>query len=419
VAESTDKGAAPLVRRDGAYIVTGGLGGVGLQITRWLAAAGAARVVLAGRSVPNALVTGQIAEIRDEHTEVIIEQADVARREDVARIVERAEQGGYALRGIVHAAGVLDDGVVIQQTPERLARVFAPKVRGSWNMLVAGRDKPLDFLVFCSAGAALFGAPGQGNYAAANSFMDVLAPYARGLGVPAVSIDWGAWRDTGMTVRVSQRDRERWAQSGMRQLDPAQAITALERVLRLDVAQAAVLDVDWSLAAASATIGAQPLVSQLVRRPETALPSSPAAGASRSSIRRGLEQLPAIEQEEFLAAHVLEQVRSVLGLPRDTVVRGDRGFTELGMDSLMAVELSNRLRVSLECPLPTTLAFEHPTLEQLVSHLFSNIGLADRSRARPEAARPDPEATRDGVAQTMSADEASAALLAELDEIGY
>jgi acyl transferase domain-containing protein/acyl carrier protein len=410
----------PTVRRDGAYIVTGGLGGVGLHIARWLAAAGAGRIVLAGRKAASEAAEQALARLRVTDTDIIVEQADVADPRDVLGLVQCAERGGLALRGIVHAAGVLDDGVVLQMDDERFARVFTPKIRGGMNVLRAARHKPLDFLVFCSAGAALFGAPGQGNYAAANAFLDVLAAYARGLGVPAVSVDWGAWRDTGMMTGVSLRDQQRWSRDGMKQLEPAAALQALERLLRLPAAQAAVLDVDWSLASGSGMIDALPLVRRLARQAEPA--AAAASGPTRATQRnvyRELEALPSKEREEHLTGYLREQVRVVLGLPAGAVVRPDRGFTELGMDSLMSVELANRLRVSLDCSLPATLAFEHPNLAQLVTHLLTLMGMVDHGTHKMVAGTDSAERRRDDLPPEMSPDQASAALLAELDQIGY
>jgi acyl carrier protein len=224
-----------------------------------------------------------------------------------------------------------------------------------------------------------------------------------------------------MMTGVSVRDQQRWSQDGMKQLDPAAALRALERLLQVTAAQAAVLDVDWSLASASRMISAQPLVRRLLRH--TDLPAATASGPSRAAhqnVRSELEALPAKEREEFLTAYLRDQVRSVLGLPAGAAVRPDRGFTDLGMDSLMSVELANRLRASLGCQLPATLTFEHPTLGQLVTHLLALMGLVDHDPPKTRAgAEEPPDRRHDEVPPGMSADEASAALLAELEQIGY
>ncbi len=410
----------PMIRTDGAYVVTGGLGGVGLHIARWIAAAGARRLVLAGRREPSGAAAAAIEEIRRGGTEVLIAQCDVAERADVARAVATATAGDVALRGIVHAAGVLDDGVILQQSDERVARVFAPKVAGGWWIAEVARDLDLDFLVFCSAGAALFGAPGQGNYAAANAFLDALAWQARAAGVPALSVNWGAWRDTGMMAGVSQRDQARWAAHGMGQLDAAVALASLETAWRRGVAQAAVLEMDWQRVAAAPETSS-PFLARLVKVTTTVVKDVKAPAQARGSVRRELELLPAEDRIERLTGHVRDQVRRVLGLDESATVRSDRGFAQLGMDSLMSVELSNRLRESLDCQLPTTLAFEHPTVAALTDHLAKQVLLLDEAVAA--SVTPDTnELARERLLEEVGRlqdDEAERSLAEELDRAGY
>jgi polyketide synthase 12/myxalamid-type polyketide synthase MxaB len=409
-----------LIHGDGAYIVTGGLGGVGLKVADWLSGGGARRVVLAGRRRPDEATATAIDALRRRGTDVVVVTADVARQEEALRLVVRAEEGGVRLRGIVHAAGQLDDGVTLQQSDERFARVFGAKVAGAWWTYLAGRERDLDFLVFCSAGAALFGAPGQGNYAAANAYLDALAWHARRHGVPALSVNWGPWRDTGMMTGVSTKDKERWAAQGMGQLDPAMAIESLDTALRRGLSQVAVLEMDWSRVAGGPDAPA-PFLSQLVQASK-ATHADEISRVARGAVRRQLEELPPEDRAEHLAAHVRDQVRRVLGLGEAVQIPGDRGFSQLGMDSLMSVELSNRLRESLGCQLSTTLGFEHPTVTELTTYLTKHVLQLDPHIAATAASHEvaDPARVRMlATVEHLDEEEAERSLAEELDRAGY
>jgi acyl transferase domain-containing protein/acyl carrier protein len=409
-----------LVHGDAAYLVTGGLGGVGLHLARWLAAAGARRLVLAGRRSPSSDAAEAIEQLRRQGTEVIVEQGDIAKRDDLRRMITAAMTGGVRLRGIVHAAGVLDDGMTVQQTEERFARVFAPKIAGASWIYEAAREHELDFVVFCSAGAALFGAPGQGNYAAANAFLDALAWQARDGGVPVLSVNWGAWRNTGMVLGVSAADQARWAAHGMNQLEPGVATASLATALRRGLVQAAILDVDWRRVA-SGPDAATPFFAELVAASAPAKSAVPVATAARGSMRQELESTAVEDRIDRLTAHVRDQVRRVLGLGESVAIRSDRGFAQLGMDSLMSVELSNRLSESLDCRLQSTLAFEHPTIEALTAYLANQVLQFEEPKtadSAPDAAEQARVRLLEDV-ERLQDDEVERSLAEELDRAGY
>jgi NADPH:quinone reductase-like Zn-dependent oxidoreductase len=180
------------IQPDGTYLITGGLGGIGLTVARWLVEQGARHIVLVGRHAPSASAVQAIQAMRALGTQVTVEQADVARADEIAAVLAHIDRSMPALRGVFHAAGVLDDGLLAQQSWERFERVLGPKVNGAWNLHVLTQDKPLDLFVLFSAGAALIGPLGQGSYAAANAFLDGLAYLRASLGLPAISINWGA-----------------------------------------------------------------------------------------------------------------------------------------------------------------------------------------------------------------------------------
>ena len=219
---------------------------------------------------------------------------------------------------------------------------------------------------------------------------------------------------------LSQRDQARWAAQGMGQLDAGVALASLESSLRRGVPQAAVLEMDWQRVAAAPEVSS-PFLSRLVGTTAAAVTEAKAPAQSRGSVRRELESLAAEDRMERLTAHVRDQVRRVLGLDESATVRSDRGFAQLGMDSLMSVELSNRLRESLDCQLPTTLAFEHPTVAALADHLAEQVLRLDETASAPVAAD-ESELARERLledVERLQDDEVERSLAEELDRAGY
>ena len=193
-------GSLDVARGEGSYLITGGLTGLGLATARWLVSQRARYLVLAGRSAPSEEARLAIGEMERAGARVLVVQADVSRREDVDRLLGQIDGTGVPLRGVIHAAGTFDDGVLLEQRWERFEKVMAAKVAGAWNLHQATRGIPLDFFVAYSSGASLLGSTGQGNYAAANSFLDGLAGYRQSLGLPGLAINWGPWAEVGRSA---------------------------------------------------------------------------------------------------------------------------------------------------------------------------------------------------------------------------
>jgi acyl carrier protein len=293
------------------------------------------------------------------------------------------------LRGIVHAAGVLDDGVLANQTAQRFARVMAPKVRGAWELHTQTQSLPLDFFVWFSSVASLLGSPGQGNYAAANAFLDGLAHHRRGRGLPGISINWGPWAEGGMAANLHSRLQAH----GEGMIEPTVAVRLFTRALARGTAQIGVVRVDWDRYAAG--------------YPAPEFLSMLRAGPAGPTLRQRLGDVPADRRVQLLEDFVLSAVARVLGHPRESVPR-TQGFADLGMDSLGSIELCTQLERALECRLPATLAFDYPTVDALVAHL------SDRLSA-PAAPAHAPLDTRD--LDDLSRDEIAALLAAELGPV--
>jgi myxalamid-type polyketide synthase MxaB len=399
---SADRAAVTL-REDASYLVTGGLGALGLHVARWMVEGGARDLVLVGRSAPGEGARDAIAEMKRAGARVQVLQADVSDAEQAARVLEAARDGGPPLRGIVHAAGVLDDGVLLQQSWERFEGVLAPKVRGAWNLHRLTAGLPLDFFVLFSSAAALLGSPGQGSYAAGNAYLDALAHQRRGEGLPALSVGWGMWGGDGMAARASGRSQARRAEQGMGSIEPRAGVRVLERLLGENAAQVGVIPVDWpKFLAASGRVPPFLAAFQEAR---------PAPRADAPDFLDELRAAPPPERRARLAAHLRGQLAQVLGLGGADQVDPDVQLATLGVDSLMGVELSHRLTATLRHPVRATVVFDHPTVAQMVDHLYARV-LPDGGGSAPAPA--GPAALR---VEALSEAEAEALLLQELQSL--
>ncbi|AGC45623.1 polyketide synthase [Myxococcus stipitatus DSM 14675] len=370
---------------DGTYLITGGLGGLGLQVARWLVEQGARHLVLLGRAAPSTDAEATLGQLREAGTRVEVVRADVSSPEDVARAMAVVDGAMPPLKGVMHAAGLLDDGVLLNLTEERFATVMAPKVLGAWNLHEATRQRPLDFFVLFSSAAALLGSPGQGNYASANAFLDALAQARRAEGLPGLSIAWGAWTGIGLAARASPQ--KRIEARGLRGMSPDKALAALGLLLGQDRPQVGVVSLDlrqWMefyLSAAQSPFFAR-LAGQLA--------SSRPSDSGRGKFREKLEQAGGSERRALLERHLREQIAAVLRMDPERL--GPRvALGSLGLDSLMGMEIRNRLEASLGLKLSATLVWAYPTLVALVAFLSERLGLSSSDQP-PRAEESAPEA---------------------------
>jgi acyl transferase domain-containing protein/acyl-CoA synthetase (AMP-forming)/AMP-acid ligase II/acyl carrier protein len=415
------KGAAPL-RPDATYLVTGGLGALGLKVADWMVRKGARHLVLIGRHRPSAAAAEVILGLESSGANVFVCQADAAQQEQVASVLAQIDQTMPPLGGIVHAAGVLDDGALLQQNWDRFENVMAPKVRGAWILHTLTQDRPLDFFVMFSSAAALLGSPGQANYAAANAFLDALAQYRTARGLPALSINWGPWADGGMAASPRPAGNPAWS-AAMQSLSPAQGLGALERLLRQSLPQVAVLPVQWEMLARLIAAGQErPLLTDIFSK----LPARRKQHAQPQFVEATLATLLANaspqDRREIILTHIREQLVATLGLDRATPIEPKRKLADLGMDSLMAVELRNRLQLSVGRPLPATVGFEYPTLESLSDFIASRVlgessGGGQLKKAGDAAIRAETDSAILADIQKLSEAEVLASLANELSSI--
>jgi acyl transferase domain-containing protein/acyl carrier protein/ubiquinone/menaquinone biosynthesis C-methylase UbiE len=368
------------VTADGTYLIVGGLGGLGVPLARWLIERGARHLVLAGRRAPDDETQRALAALAATGAEVRVEQLDVSREADVARVLAGIAATRRPLRGVVHAAGVLDDGIVRQLTWERFARVLGPKVAGAWHLHRLTRELPLDWFVLFSSATALLGAPGQANHAAANAFQDALVHHRRALGLPAMTINWGPWSEIGAAARRAIGERVKT--KGIGTIAPVLGWRVLARLFDAMPAQVAVIPVTWAEVPAALT--APPYFADVRTAPATATAAPEPAGGE------AFAALSPVARTARLLAEVRTQVAEVLGLDGPGRVDPAQGFFTLGMDSLTSVELRNRLQTRLGRPLPSTLAFDHPTAEKAAAFLAAQfeapVAPAATAAAAPRAA---------------------------------
>ena len=346
------------VLSDATYLVTGGLGAIGLLASEWMVNQGARNLVLLGRSSSDAQVLARVETIRQAGARIEIRSADVTERAQLDSILNDVRETMPPLRGILHCAGVVDDGVLAQQTPERLKRVMAPKVSGAWNLHELAQSMPLDFFVLFSSIAGVTGSPSQSAYAAGNAFLDALAHHRRSRGLVALSIDWGAWAEGGMAARVEAQGRRR-VLSGIRPMASRECFECLEIATTAGASQLVIADVDW-------TRWKNPscLVSGLVKKE-----IAPETHAQQDGILHRLENVPVTNRRKILVDYLREEALRILGLSESLFIDERQPLLKMGLDSLMAVEFRNRLAAAMNRPLSATLLFDYPTLGKLADYL--------------------------------------------------
>ncbi len=288
--------------------------------------------------------------------------------------------------GVIHAAGLLHDVVLTELTASEIAEVMEPKVEGAWNLHTRTTGRQLDFFLLFSSAAALVGPAGQANYAAANAFLDALAADRRARGEPAISIGWGPWSDVGLAAARADR-AERLAQRGILGLSARDGTAALERILSGEPDQVAVMPMDWPrLIEADPELCALPRFAELARARAEATLDGAEVPATRAAFR---ETLLGVDSERERRALMLQHVRELVGriLRLEASRVGSRTpLKELGFDSLMALELRNRLEVSLGLSLPGTLAYNYPTPVELSRHLVERMADVIGAEAERQAA---------------------------------
>ncbi|WP_242902337.1 type I polyketide synthase [Actinomadura terrae] len=379
-------GAGPALDPDGTVLVTGGTGTLGGLVARHLATVhGVRELVLASRRGPAAPGADELAdELREAGARVRVVAADVSDRDALARLLAEIP-AEHPLTAVVHTAGVLDDGVLTSLTPERVDAVFRPKADAAWHLHELTRDLDLAAFVLFSSGAGIFGNPGQGNYAAANGFLDGLAEARRAEGLPAVSLAWGLWDEaSGLTGHLGDAGRDRLAKGLQVALSSSEALALLDLALRAD-AEAVLVPtrLDHAALRDRADEGTLPALLRGLVRATAPRATATAAEPSEEGLADRLARLSEPDRLRELVELVRATASDVLGRPAGEPVRADQAFKDTGFDSLAAVRMRNRLAETTGVRLAATAVFDHPTPAALAEHLRAELGVAPHEDAPP------------------------------------
>ena len=356
---------------DSTYLITGGLGGMGLELARWIAEHGARHLVLLGRGGDSDNSIKVLTYMEKVGVQVMIAKADVSDQRRLAEVFEKIRVSVPPLKGIFHLAGVLEEGMLIQQNLEDLAKVMAPKVEGAWNLHTLTRDLLLDFFVLFSSISSLWGNHGMGSYTAANTFLDALAHYRRAEGLPALSINWGAFSEVGMLAN-DQRGAALREKIGISSFTSQQALSYFKMALRQDVSQICVAKIHWPKFMGQFSAGDElPFFSDMVSKAKSQIKDEPSSAKSEAFL--GLLRKASQGQRQELLEHFLKQkIAQVLHLDIDQVIE-DRDLIQMGMDSLIFLDLAQVLGKELQIKIELNKVFENPTVRAMAKRFANDI----------------------------------------------
>ncbi len=375
------------LREDRTYLVTGGLGGIGCALAGWLAERGAGAIVLNGRRDPDPEATETIDTLRGRGATVQVEIADVTDTAAVDAMLERIDATLPPLAGVIHSVGVLSDAVVANQSWDSFQQVLWPKMLGAWHLHRATMHRDLDMFVLFSSVAGVMGNAGQANHAAANAFLDQLAAHRRAFGLPGQTIAWGAWSGIGEAEEQRERIESQLEATGTGWITPQQGLRALEKLVRQDAPASMVAAVDWPTFAA----GHNDL--PLFLEELSSANDMDEASESSEDVLSQLHASSQTESENILVSFLQKELQEVMRLPSPPLT--SIGFFDLGMDSLMAVELRNRLNRTFagEYVVSNTAVFDYPDISTLARYLADELGQlggGDETAPTPETAAPAP-----------------------------
>jgi NAD(P)-dependent dehydrogenase (short-subunit alcohol dehydrogenase family)/SAM-dependent methyltransferase/acyl carrier protein len=379
---ATETNKSVFFHADSTYLITGGLGGLGLLVANWMVKQGAKHLVLAGRSDASPRVKNhQLKALEQAGAEVVVAKADVSVAEQITQLLTDIEQSLPPLRGIIHAAGFLNDGVLASKKWEDFAKIMAPKVQGAWYLHTLTQDKPLDFFVLFSSIASILGSTAQANHAAANAFLDALAHHRRAQGLPCMSINWGVWSKIG--AAAERKTDERMHKKGLENIAPKQGLQILEQLFSQPATQVGVIPIKEMQFVTH--YGDYPFFFDLKQYPQTTIDGEsheqddgvvsttaiPAGLPAELSLK--INKASPEEKHTILLNFVHETAQQVLGFAPSQTLKTNKSLMEQGLDSLQAVEMRNYLSKGLKTTLSASLLLNYPSISKLVEYLEQEI----------------------------------------------
>jgi acyl transferase domain-containing protein/acyl-CoA synthetase (AMP-forming)/AMP-acid ligase II/acyl carrier protein len=382
--EEVEPADTPACTAEATYLITGGLGALGCAVASWMAEQGARHLVLMGRGAVSASAQETLDALRAAGAEVMVAHGDVAKVDQVAAVLESIGASMPPLRGVVHAAGIIDDAILQRLDERQLRKVMAPKVQGAWNLHALTKDAELDFFVLFSSAAALLGSHGAGNYAAANAFLDALARHRRAEGRPALSINWGPWAELGFFTRSEVQSYV--AQYGLEAMPAAESLRALSSLLASSATQVAVLDIDWARWHAYAHA---PLLADLRVTPSGDKPDGGNGPGPGSGVYDALQDATPEERQRLLRSYLCDLAAGKLDLaPSSLDIRAP--LSSLGVDSLIALEMRIQVERDLGIVVPVARLLDGPSVASLAGWLRDQLPLvaASTPATQPDGALP-------------------------------
>jgi acyl transferase domain-containing protein/surfactin synthase thioesterase subunit/acyl carrier protein len=384
----------PRVRADASYLIAGGLGMLGCSVAKWLIGKGAKHLVLTGRNATAQAAQKIFSDAEMTGAKVHVAAVDISQAAQVRQLIETIGKELPPLKGVVQSAGVLDDGILAQQDWDRFARLFEPKVYGSWLLHDYTKALELDFFILKSSLLSLLGSAGQANYTASSTFLDSLMAYRRAAGLPATAINWCAWSGGGLATVSGARGEAMWSSLGVDFVSPDRAMQLFEQLMHRDVDQIAVAIADWPTYAGK--VGRPAFLAELLGEPASGAPSTADLSSGREAVAASTQSeaaeiavlAPAVavngQARQQLLCRLQEHIMAKLGFAE--AINPDQPLNELGVDSLMAVTLSNSLESEFAIAVPVAELIKGPTVKQLADLLSAEFTATMPSEpARPKS----------------------------------
>ncbi|NEP79534.1 MAG: SDR family NAD(P)-dependent oxidoreductase [Okeania sp. SIO3B3] len=370
------------IQTEASYLITGGLGALGLEVAQFLVQQGVKSIALIGRNSPSETAKESIQELEAAGTQVSVFLGDVSVEKDMVDIFQKIQTSLPPLKGVIHAAGVIDDGFIQQITWEQFTKVTAPKVAGTWNLHKLTKDIPLDFFVCFSSLASVLGSPGQSNYAAANAFMDAVAQYRQNLGLPGLSINWGPWANIGIAARMGAQQQGRLQSQGLQGIQTEQGLQALEEVLATQEAQIAIFNIDWPHLLSQFGPMTPAFLSEIAS--QHPLQGKANQGPKQRELLEQMKVATTDQRQRLMVDYLIGVVAKVLRRGKNDLPDPEEGFFNLGMDSLMALDFGQMIQIDLGITLSSTSTFEYPNIQALGEYLEEIIPKIDEKEAESE-----------------------------------
>ncbi|MEL6930314.1 MAG: SDR family NAD(P)-dependent oxidoreductase, partial [Cyanobacteria bacterium J06600_6] len=388
------------------YLITGGMGAIGLRVAQWLIEKGVTSLVLLGRSDIKPEHQAQLQKLQDS-CQVNVIKADITNTDQLTQALRQIDSKLSPLKGVIHCAGVTSDRTITKQDQQSFVEVLAPKVQGAWNLHNLTQKYELENFILFSSASSLIGSAGQVNYCAANAFLDTLASARRNMGLPGITINWSAWQNTGLAK--DPKVIERLKQKGVGSIEANLGIEILEQILLHNPVQIGVMPIDWHTWQQNNFIS--PYYEDLTAVQDLEHLPVDSSIEQHGDLQQLMSVIPA-QRETLIVTQITQQVGNILGIKDLKAIDLELGFSELGLDSLGSVELRNKLQSSYDRKLSQTIIFDYPTVRQLSVHLLSLM--FDRNLAQN-----DHKSDRLETLANLSEEDAEAALLAELKNLDY